>query len=165
MNRREVMPSCTRSQISQSCRFTMSQKVTASPGSKSGLAISSGWNRKSQTTVVRPADSGQTVVVELPDQRLLAIQPLDPQEDDALLDELLAADLPPLGQILLVHLNSYEGQVKQNGRLYQGHLLAMLENRNAGLGPIPPGYDFGAKQPEVTRRVMEAWNWLERQGS
>ncbi len=38
------------------------------------------------------ADSGQTVVVELPDQRLLAIQPLDPQEDDSLTDELLAAN-------------------------------------------------------------------------
>jgi hypothetical protein len=35
------------------------------------------------------AQSGQTVVVEMPDQRLLAIQPLDPQEDDALVDELL----------------------------------------------------------------------------
>ena len=38
------------------------------------------------------ADSGQTVVVEMPDQRLLAIQPLDPQEDDTLMDELLAAN-------------------------------------------------------------------------
>jgi hypothetical protein len=38
------------------------------------------------------ADSGQTVVVEMPDERLLAIQPLDPQEDDSLIDELLASD-------------------------------------------------------------------------
>jgi hypothetical protein len=38
------------------------------------------------------AESGETVVVELPDQRLLAIQPLDPQEDDSLMDELLATD-------------------------------------------------------------------------
>jgi hypothetical protein len=38
------------------------------------------------------ADSGQTVVVELPDHRLLAIQSLDPQEDDTLMDELLAAN-------------------------------------------------------------------------
>ena len=36
------------------------------------------------------AESGETVVVEMPDQRLLAIQSLDPQEDDALMDELLA---------------------------------------------------------------------------
>jgi hypothetical protein len=38
------------------------------------------------------ADSGQTVVVEMPDHRLLAIQALDPQEDDTLMDELLASN-------------------------------------------------------------------------
>lgn len=38
------------------------------------------------------AESGQTVVVELPDQRLLAIQPLDPREDDTLMDELLESN-------------------------------------------------------------------------
>lgn len=37
-------------------------------------------------------ESGQIVVVEMPDQRLLAIQPLDPQEDDNLMDELLEAN-------------------------------------------------------------------------
>jgi hypothetical protein len=38
------------------------------------------------------AESGQTVVVEMPDQRLLAIHSLDPQEDDSLIDELLASN-------------------------------------------------------------------------
>ena len=38
------------------------------------------------------AESGQTLVVELPDQRLLAIQPLDPNADDSLMDELLASN-------------------------------------------------------------------------
>lgn len=38
------------------------------------------------------AESGETVVVEMPDQRLLAIQSLDPQEDDSLMDELLASN-------------------------------------------------------------------------
>lgn len=38
------------------------------------------------------AESGQTLVVELPDQRLLAIQSLDPDEDDSLMDELLASN-------------------------------------------------------------------------
>lgn len=38
------------------------------------------------------ADSGETVVVEMPDQRLLTIQSLDPQEDDNLIDELLASN-------------------------------------------------------------------------
>jgi hypothetical protein len=43
-------------------------------------------------TLSECADSGETLVVELPDQRLLAIQPLDPNEDDSLIDELLATD-------------------------------------------------------------------------
>jgi len=38
------------------------------------------------------AESGQTLVVELPDQRLLSIQSLDPNEDDSLMDELLASN-------------------------------------------------------------------------
>ena len=35
---------------------------------------------------------GETVVVEMPDQRLVAIQPLEPQEDDTLMDDLLASN-------------------------------------------------------------------------
>ncbi len=38
------------------------------------------------------ADSGESMVVEMPDQRLLVIHSLDPQEDDTLIDELLASD-------------------------------------------------------------------------
>lgn len=38
------------------------------------------------------SQSGQTLVVEMPDQSLLAIQPLDPQEDDTLMDELLSSN-------------------------------------------------------------------------
>jgi hypothetical protein len=38
------------------------------------------------------AESGLTLVVELPDHRLLAIQSLDPNEDDSLMDELLASN-------------------------------------------------------------------------
>jgi hypothetical protein len=45
-----------------------------------------------EKTLTECAASGETVVVELPDQRLLAIQPLEPQEDDSLTDELLASD-------------------------------------------------------------------------
>jgi hypothetical protein len=43
-------------------------------------------------TLSECAESGDTVVVEMPDQRLLAIQSLDPQEDDTLMDELLASN-------------------------------------------------------------------------
>lgn len=45
-----------------------------------------------QKTLSECADSGETVVVEMPDQRLLAIHSLDPGEDDSLTDELLASD-------------------------------------------------------------------------
>jgi hypothetical protein len=38
------------------------------------------------------ADSGQAVVVQLPDQRLVALQPLDPSEDDSLTSELLESN-------------------------------------------------------------------------
>ena len=38
------------------------------------------------------AESGETLVVEMPDQRLLTIQSLDPGEDDSLMDELLACN-------------------------------------------------------------------------
>src|SRR5262249_48728767 len=43
-------------------------------------------------TLSECAETGETVVVEMPDQRLLAIHPLDPREDDSLIDELLATD-------------------------------------------------------------------------
>jgi len=45
-----------------------------------------------QKTLNECVESGQTVVVEMPDQQLLAIQSLDPGEDDSLIDELLASN-------------------------------------------------------------------------
>ncbi len=45
-----------------------------------------------QKTLTECAESGDTVVVEMPDQRLLAIHSLDPHEDDSLIDELLASN-------------------------------------------------------------------------
>jgi hypothetical protein len=50
------------------------------------------------------ADSGETLVVEMPDQRLLAIQSLDPQADDSLVDELLASN--PKFQELVARSNA-----------------------------------------------------------
>lgn len=79
-------------------------------------------------------------------------------------DDLENSDLPMLGRVLLVHLNSYEDRVKQHGRLNRGYFLAMLENRNVGLGPLPKEPEYGSRQPAVTRAMMEAWNWLEREG-
>ena len=48
--------------------------------------------RDLKKTLDECAASGRTVVVEMPDQRLLAIQSLDPSEDDSLVDELLASN-------------------------------------------------------------------------
>ena len=45
-----------------------------------------------EKTLNECAESGETVVVEMPNQRLLAIQSLEPQEDDTLMDELLASN-------------------------------------------------------------------------
>jgi SOS-response transcriptional repressor LexA len=43
-------------------------------------------------TLTECAESGDIVVVEMPDQRLLAIQSLEAQEEDSLIDELLASN-------------------------------------------------------------------------
>ena len=43
-------------------------------------------------TLTECAESDQILIVEMPDERLLAIQALDPQEDDTLMDELLASN-------------------------------------------------------------------------
>jgi hypothetical protein len=41
----------------------------------------------------------------------------------------------------------------------------MLENRNVGLGPPPHKEpEYGARQSEVNAALLEAWNWLERDG-
>ena len=45
-----------------------------------------------QATLNECADSGEPVVVELPDHRLIAIQTLEAAEDDTLIDDLLRAD-------------------------------------------------------------------------
>ena len=81
-------------------------------------------------------------------------------------DELLQQDLPTLGKVLLTHLDSYRGQntVYQHAGLNRGYFRAMLENRHIGLGPLPPEPEYQARQPGVTKRMMEAWNWLEMQG-
>jgi hypothetical protein len=44
------------------------------------------------TTLNECAESGQTFVVELPNQHFVAIQSLDPSGDDSLIDELLASN-------------------------------------------------------------------------
>jgi hypothetical protein len=43
-------------------------------------------------TLSECADSGQAIVVELPDQRLIAIQGVDTSQDDSLVDDLLQSN-------------------------------------------------------------------------
>ena len=45
-----------------------------------------------EKTLNECGESGETVVVEMPDQRLFAIQPLDPQDQDTLMDELIESN-------------------------------------------------------------------------
>ena len=45
-----------------------------------------------ENTLNECSKSGQTFVVQLPDQRLLSIQSLDPNEDDSLMDDLLSTN-------------------------------------------------------------------------
>jgi hypothetical protein len=43
-------------------------------------------------TLSKCADSGQVLVVELPGDRFVAIQPLEPGDDDSLMSELLESN-------------------------------------------------------------------------
>ena len=60
------------------------------------------------------AESGETVVVEMPDQRLLAIQLLDPREDDTLMDDLLASN--PKFQALVTKSKASPQTVEKQGK-------------------------------------------------
>jgi hypothetical protein len=81
--------------------------------------------------------------------------------------DLLALDVEQLGGVLLTHLKSYEGTsgntVYQNGQICQSNFLNSLSPTTgmAGHGQKP---EYGDKQPEVNGALMEAWNWLEREG-
>jgi hypothetical protein len=43
-------------------------------------------------TLTECAETGETFIVEMPDHRLIAIQALDPSEDDSLLSDLLESN-------------------------------------------------------------------------
>lgn len=45
-----------------------------------------------RTTLNECAESGDTIVVELPDQKFVAFQSLEPTSDDSLIDELIASN-------------------------------------------------------------------------
>jgi predicted nucleotide-binding protein len=85
-------------------------------------------------------------------------------------DELLNLDLARLGELLLLHLKSYEGQghaVWQHGGLNRDYLIATLEGKGIshGLAPMAGAKaEYGTRQAEVRRAIVEAWDWLVGQG-
>jgi hypothetical protein len=68
-----------------------SETLPASPGAPP-VTIRCAAPADPEKTLDECAGAGQTLVVELPDQRLLAILPLDSDEEDPLTDELLASN-------------------------------------------------------------------------
>ena len=72
-------------------------------------------------------------------------------------EDLLSLDVEELAGILLLHLQSLEGtytSVFQNGLISQRNFVDTQ--------PKPP--EFGNKQEDVDRALMEAWPWLVSQG-
>jgi hypothetical protein len=82
-------------------------------------------------------------------------------------DDVLNADLPRRGRILLIVLKSYEGQgtvYQHNGGINREYFFGMMERRNMGLGPLPSQEpEYGADQSKVSMAFREAWNWLENE--
>ena len=84
-------------------------------------------------------------------------------------DDVVNADLPTLGEFLLIHLKSLEGQrspvYQPVGGINRQYFFDVLEHRNTGLGPLSGnGPEYGTRQSEVSQALREAWNWLEKQG-
>jgi uncharacterized protein (TIGR02391 family) len=75
-------------------------------------------------------------------------------------DDLLALEVEELAGVLLTHLNTYQGLfTEQLGCI--SHSMFFDELRT-----LPPlgRLEYGDRQPEVNRALMEAWAWLEREG-
>lgn len=76
--------------------------------------------------------------------------------------DLLALEVEELAGVLLTHLKSYEGvpnnTVYQNGLISQKNFLDAQEQRQHG-----QELEYGTRQPQVNRALMEAWAWLERE--
>jgi hypothetical protein len=74
-------------------------------------------------------------------------------------EDLINLDVDALGKVLLTHLKSYDGQsgnsVYQNNLLSQSNFVRVQEETRYGQKP-----EYGDKQAEVNRALMEAWNWL-----
>lgn len=83
-------------------------------------------------------------------------------------DDVLQADMPTLGGMLLRYLKSCQSTspiYQHAGGYNRDYFLAVMERRNIGLGPLPsPEPEYGNRQPEVSQAFREAWQWLEKEG-
>lgn len=82
-------------------------------------------------------------------------------------DELLAADRDQLAETVLRHLKTYEGggTVHQPvGGFNRDYYIAVMEGKPKYLGPLPAQPEYGDKQPQVSRRIQEAWQRLVTAG-
>lgn len=76
-------------------------------------------------------------------------------------EDLLALEVEELAGVLLIHLNSYEGvygnSIYQNGAISRHNFFNSL---------TPPRQqpEYGNRQPEVERALLEAWAWLQSAG-
>ena len=94
----------------------------------------------------------------------MAVIPLKSLLPDA--GKLLHLEVEELAGVLLEHLKSCEstpgGMVYQNGLFHPGYLLDSM--KGAPHLPNRQEPDYGDKQPQVNRALMEAWAWLEKEG-
>jgi uncharacterized protein (TIGR02391 family) len=78
--------------------------------------------------------------------------------------DLLDLEVEELAGVLLVHLNSREqvggDSVYQHGKLGRSNFFNSLEP--SGFPRTEP--EYGTRQPEVIRALLEAWAWLQNEG-
>jgi hypothetical protein len=83
-------------------------------------------------------------------------------------DELLAADGDQLAETVLRHLKTYEGGATVHqpvGGFNRSYYVRVMEGGTGhALAPLPNKPEYGERQPEVSRRIQEAWHRLVAKG-
>jgi hypothetical protein len=96
----------------------------------------------------------------------MAVRRISSFDGTSTADELLSLSTPKLAEIVLQHLESYEGThtVMQNGLVHRRYFVGIAESRNMGLGLSNTKPEYGPKQSAVGEALEEAWNWLVNEG-
>ena len=81
-------------------------------------------------------------------------------------EDVLNADLPRRGGVLLIVLKSHEGGgtiYRDNGGINREYFFGVMDGRNMYLGPSAiQAAEYGADQPKVSMAFREAWIGLKR---